>query len=132
VLGVAPDELEAEVDRLHARAKTSSAQLRVDSALRERARTGRYAYVHDRGADFAAGILEVDPVFMLDAAHQALADEKSSAPAADPAYFAAAGLDAPDLRDAIAADREQRQRHAEAGVPISTSASSSSGRRRAR
>ena len=35
-------------------------------------RTGRYAYVHDRGPDFAAGIWVVDPVFMLDALREAL------------------------------------------------------------
>ena len=42
-------------------------KLRVDAALRDRARAGRYAYVHDRGPDFAAGIWVVDPLFMLDA-----------------------------------------------------------------
>ena len=118
VLTCAPDELDAELDRLQTKAKTIGAQLRVDATLRERARTGRYAYVHDRGPDFAAGIWVVDPVFMLDAARQALEDHDTTAPAADPAYFAGAGLDAPDLRDALAADRErrheQRQRQADA------------------
>jgi len=118
VLGCAPDELDTELDALQARAKASGATLRVDSTLRERARTGRYAYVHDRGADFAAGIWVVDPVFMLDAVRQALADADDTRPACDPAYFAGAGLDAPDLRDAAEAERErrheQRQRVADA------------------
>jgi hypothetical protein len=61
-----------------------------------------------RGRDFAAGIWVVDPVFMLDAVRQALADQIDAQPAADPAYFAGAGLDAPDLRDAAAAERERR------------------------
>jgi hypothetical protein len=118
VLGCAPDELDAELDTLQTRAKSSHASLRVDAALRERARTGRYAYVHERGADFAAGIWVVDPVFMLDAVRQTLADHDDERPAADPAYFAGAGLDAPDLRDAAEAERErrheQRQRVADA------------------
>jgi hypothetical protein len=111
VLGCAPDELDAELDQLQARAKTTAAHLRVDAALRERARTGRYAYVHDRGPDFAAGIWVVDPVFMLDAARHALADHDTGAPAADPAYFAGAGLDTPDLREAAADERERRHEH---------------------
>jgi hypothetical protein len=118
VLGCAPDELDAELDALQTRAKTSHAALHVDGALRDRARTGRYAYVHERGADFAAGIWVVDPVFMLDAVRHALADHDDTPPAADPAYFAGAGLDASDLRDAAAEDRErrheQRQRQADA------------------
>ncbi|WP_157592153.1 ParB/RepB/Spo0J family partition protein [Solirubrobacter soli] len=118
VLGCAPDELDTELDSLQTRAKATAAQLRVDAALRDRARTGRYAYVHERGPDFAAGIWIVDPVFMLDAVHQTLAGHTDAQPASDPAYFAGAGLDAPDLREAAAAERqrrhEQRQRHAEA------------------
>ena len=77
MLGCAPDELDAELDALQAKAKAHAhATLRVDAALRERARTGRYAYVHERGADFAAGIWVVDPVFMLDAVRQALAERR--------------------------------------------------------
>src|SRR4051794_28179618 len=55
---------------------------------------------------------------MLDAARQALAEHADATPKADPAYFAGAGLDAPDLREAVAEERErrheQRQRQAEA------------------
>jgi hypothetical protein len=90
----------------------------VDSTLRERARTGRYAYVHDRGPDFAAGIWVIDPAFMLDALHHAVTDTDDTQPATDPAYFAGAHLDAPDLRDALADEKarrhDQRQRHADA------------------
>jgi hypothetical protein len=118
VLNCAPDELDAQLDALQAKAKAAHAILHVDAALRDRARTGRFAYVHDRGPDFAAGIWVVDPVFMLDAVRQALADQIDAQPAADPAYFAGAGLDAPDLRDAAEAERErrheQRQRVADA------------------
>ena len=57
---------------LQAKARTVAMMLRVDAALRDRARAGRYAYVHDRGPDFAAGIWVVDPLFMLDALHDAV------------------------------------------------------------
>jgi ParB-like chromosome segregation protein Spo0J len=117
-LGCAPNELDPDLDALAARARTSAAMLRVDDALRERARTGRYAYVHDRGPDFAAGIWIVDPVFMLGAIHQALADQPDSSPKRDGSFFAGAALDVPDLREAAEAERErrheQRQRQAEA------------------
>jgi hypothetical protein len=118
VLGCTTGKLDAELDALQARANATSIQLRVDAALRERARTGRYAYVHDRGPDFAASIWVVDPVFMLDAVHEALAGGPDARPTADPAYFAEAGLDAPELRDAAADERarrrEQQQRRTEA------------------
>ena len=120
MLGCTPDELDERAR--HAAIHAPSAprpQLRVDTALRDRARTGRYAYVHDRGTDFAAGIWVVDPVFMLDAVRQALDRRRRRTPAqADPAYFAGAGLDAADLRDAAQDERErrheQRQRQADA------------------
>ena len=61
-LGCAPDELDSELDALAAtRQAHARCKLRVDGALRDRARTGRYAYVHDRGPDFAAGIWVIDP-----------------------------------------------------------------------
>src|SRR6185503_4860934 len=107
-----------ELDTLAARAKSKALKIRIDGALRDRARAGRYAYVHERGADFAAGIWVVDPVFMLDAVCQALAEQDDAPPALDPAYFAGAGIDAPDLRDALSEERarrhEQRQRQADA------------------
>lgn len=118
VLGCTPDELVDALDQLQRTAKATHATLHVDSALRDRARTGRYGYVHDRGPDFAAGIWVVDPVFMLDAVHHALAAQEHTPAPQDPAYFAGAGLDAPDLRDALAEERErrheQRQRQADA------------------
>lgn len=118
VLGCELDQLDSELDTLQATAKRTRAALRVDSTLRERARTGRYAYVHDRGPDFAAGIWVIDPAFMLDALHHAITDTDDTPPTTDPAYFAGAHLDAPDLRDALADEKtrrhEQRQRHADA------------------
>ena len=116
--GCSLDELDTQLDELQASAKRTHQMLRVDTTLRERARTGRYAYIHDRGADFAAGIWVVDPAFMLDAIRQAIADSDDEHPATDPAFFAGAHLDAPDLREALADEKalrhEQRQRHADA------------------
>ena len=47
-------------------------KLRITGDVRDRARNGRYAFVHDRGRDFAAGIWVVDPAFMLDLVHEQL------------------------------------------------------------
>src|SRR4051794_24791270 len=70
----------------------------------------------DRASPPASG--SSTPVFMLDAVRQALADADNTGAPADPAYFAGAGLDAPDLHEAAAEERErrheQRQRQADA------------------
>ena len=85
--------------------------------MRDRARNGRYAFVHDRGQDFAAGIWVVDPVFMLDLVHEQLNDADAT-PAREEAYFAGARIDDDDLRDAAAEDQQRRTqaraRHADA------------------
>jgi len=117
-LSVELDTLDTELDQLATRARTRKLSLRVDAALRDRARNGRYAYVHDRGVDFAAGIWVVDPVFMLDALYETITNAADDEPATDPSFFAGARLDSPELRDAAADERarrvEQRQRHADA------------------
>ena len=74
-----PDKLDAELDTLTARARARALKLRITPEIRDRARTGRYAYVHDRGQDFAAGIWVVDPVFMIDLARDALTDRQRRA-----------------------------------------------------
>ena len=85
--------------------------------MRDRARNGRYAFVHERGRDFAAGIWVVDPAFMLDLVHEQLG-EVETAPAREEAYFAGARIDDDELRDAAAEDEQRRAqaraRHAEA------------------
>jgi hypothetical protein len=108
LLGGPPDTLDAELDTLAARARARALKLRVDSALRERARAGRYAYVHDRGADFAAGIWVIDPVFMLDVIHHEL-DHADADVAREDAYFAGARLQDDELREAAANDVKRRQ-----------------------
>jgi hypothetical protein len=117
VLGCDPARVDAELDVLAARAKVQALKLRITSEIRDRARTGRYAFVHYRGVDFAAGIWVVDPVFMIDLAHQQV-DQTDTAPAREQAYFAGARLDDAELRDARDEDEARRSqaraRHAEA------------------
>ena len=117
-LGCPLDELDETLDGLDGQAKSRHVMLRVDATLRERARTGRYAYVHERGPDFAAGIWVVDPAFMIDAIRQCVDEHAETPVASDPAFFAGAGLDAADLREAAQDERErrheQRQRQADA------------------
>ena len=117
ILGCEADRLDRELDALAARARTRSAKIRITSEIRDRARNGRYAFAHDRGRDFAAGIWVIDPAFMIDLVHQHLQDDES-APAREEAYFAGARLDDDELRDAAAEDEQRRAqaraRHAEA------------------
>lgn len=47
--------------------------------MRDRARDGRYAFVHDRGQDFPAGIWVIDPALMLDLAHEQLGEMRDRA-----------------------------------------------------
>jgi hypothetical protein len=117
LLGCEPDKLDRELDTLAARARARALKVRITSEIRDRARNGRYAFVHDRGQDFAAAIWVVDPAFMIDLVHQELKDD-TSAPAREEAYFAGARLDDDELRDAAAADEQRRAqaraRHVEA------------------
>jgi hypothetical protein len=117
ILGCEPERLDRELDTLAARAKTRALKLRITSEVRDRARNGSYAFAHDRGQDFAAGIWVVDPVFMLDLVHEQLNDADAT-PAREEAYFAGARIDDDELRDAAAEDEQRRTqaraRHADA------------------
>ena len=117
ILGCEPERLAAELDTLSARAKSRALKIRITGEVRDRARTGRYAYVHDRGQDFAAGIWVIDPASMLDLVYEQLQDD-GTAPAREEAYFAGARIDDDDLRDAAADDEarrvQARARHADA------------------
>ena len=117
ILGCEPERLDAELDTLTARAKSRAMRIRITGEVRDRARNGRYAFVHDRGQDFAAGIWVIDPAFMLDLVHEQLKDHDTTR-AREEAYFAGARIDDQELRD-VAADDEARRvqaraRHADA------------------
>lgn len=109
ILGCTPERLDTELDTLAARAKSRALKLRITGDVRERARNCRYAYVHDRGQDFAAGIWVVDPAFMLDLVHEQIG-EGDTTPAREDAYFARARIDDDELRDAAAEDETRRAR----------------------
>ena len=109
ILGCEPDELEKELDTLAARAKNTALKVRITGAIRDRARTGRYAFVYERGQDFAASIWVIDPIFMLDLVREQLGENTDGAPAAEHAYFAGAKLSDDEMRDAAAADQKRRQ-----------------------
>jgi hypothetical protein len=109
ILGCEPDKVEKELDTLAARAKTKSLKVRITGEIRDRARTGRYAFVFDRGQDFAASIWVIDPAFMIDLVHEQIGEQTDSVPAAEHAYFAGAKLSDEELRDAAAEDHKRRQ-----------------------
>jgi hypothetical protein len=109
VLGCEHERVDAELDTLAARAKSRALKVRITAETRDRARNGRYAYVHERGPDFAAGIWVVDPAFMLDLVHEQLGDGDST-PAREHAYFAGAKLDDAELREAGAEEENRRAR----------------------
>ena len=104
MLGCKLERLDPALDTLAARAKTRALKLRITGEVRDRARNGRYAYVHERGVDFAAGLWVVEPAFMLDLVREQLAGDET-APARDEAYFGGAKLDDDELREAAAEDR---------------------------
>ena len=107
ILGCTPERVDAELDTLTARAKTRALKIRITGDVRDRARNGRYAYVHDRGQDFAAGIWVVDPAFILDLVHEQIG-EGDTTPAREDAYFAGARVDDDELRHAAAEDEQRR------------------------
>ena len=118
ILACEPDKVDRELDTLTARAKTKALKLTITPQTRDRARAGRFAYVHQRGQDFADGIWVVNPLFIIDLVREQLANHENDQPAREEAFFAGAGLDDDELRTAGQEDRErrnaQRLRQAEA------------------
>jgi hypothetical protein len=107
ILGCEVPRLDRELDALAARARARALKLRITPEIRDRACNGRYAFVHGRGQDFAAGIWVVDAAFMLDLVHEQLNDADAT-PAREEAYFAGARIDDQELRDAAAEDEARR------------------------
>jgi hypothetical protein len=117
ILSCQCERLDRELDALGARARARALKLRITPEIRDRARNGRYAFAHDRGQDFAAGVWVVDPAFMLDLVHQQLNDADTTT-AREEAYFAGARINDDELGDAAAEDEQRRAqaraRHAKA------------------
>ena len=104
------DKLETQLDALAARAKHRALKVRITAEIRDRARAGRFAFVHDRGTDFAAGIWVVDPAFILDLIIEAVNEDESDAgPAREEAFFAGAALSDDELKQAAQDDRQRKQ-----------------------
>ena len=118
ILACEPGKVDRELDTLTARAKTKALKLKITPETRDRARAGRHAYIHKRGQDFADGIWVINPLFIIDLAHEQLATHHDDQPAREEAFFAGGRLDDNELRAAGQEDRErrnaQRLRQAEA------------------
>jgi hypothetical protein len=118
ILACEPEKLDREFDTLTARARTKALKIKITPETRDRARVGRFAFVHERGRDFADGIWVVNPVFMIDLVHDQLAHGQDDQVAREEAFFGGAALDDDDLRAAGEEDRArrnaQRLRQAEA------------------
>jgi hypothetical protein len=118
ILGCEADKLDRELDTLTARAKTKALKIQITTETRDRARAGRFAFVHERGQDFADGIWVVNPAFTIDLVRDQLANRQDDEVAREEAFFAGAGLDDDGLRAAGQEDRArknaQRLRQAEA------------------
>jgi hypothetical protein len=118
ILACEPGKLDAELDTLTTRAKTNALKIQITPETRDRARVGRFAFVHQRGQDFADGIWVINPVFIIDLVHNQLANGKDDQVAREEAFFAGAALDDDELRAAGQEDRArrnaQRLRQAEA------------------
>ena len=102
-----PEELDPELGKLAERAERASFKVDVDRALRERASAGRYAWVYDRGADYADAVWVIAPEFVIGAIHEAM-DGLETQPVRDESYFGAAKVTDEDTKQAAAADRERR------------------------
>jgi len=109
-LGCDADKLELELQALSARAQRQMFRLDVDRSLRDRAAAGRYAWVHERGADYAAAMWVVAPEFMIAAVHEALAaSDSDTAAARDESYFGAADAGDEETEEALANERARRE-----------------------
>jgi len=109
ILACEPDKLDRELDALAARAKDKMLKIAITGEIRDRARAGRFAYVHQRGQDYADTIWVIDPAFIIELAHEQLKQHADDTPAREEAYFAGARLDDDELRAAGQQDHERRK-----------------------
>ena len=98
---------DSELEVLSKRAKSTALKIAVDEAMRDRAANGRFGWVHRRGEDFADGIWVIDPLFLIDCAHELLA-EGAGGHAAEETMFSGAKLQ-DDEMDAARADDDARR-----------------------
>ena len=108
--GCEPDKLENELQALSARAAQQMFRLDVDRMLRERAAAGRYAWVQERGVDYAAAMWVIAPEFMIAAIYEVIGDGQDVA-GRDESYFGASRIHDDDVANA---EKEEEARRTEA------------------
>jgi hypothetical protein len=84
------EKLDHELEELERNAAARGVMLTIDQLTRDRAINGRFAYVHQRGADLDDAVWIVDPAFMLALAHEAVAAAGEEIATHEPSYFQAA------------------------------------------
>ncbi len=111
-------QVDKQLDQLAGTARHRALKIHITPEIRDRARAGRFAYIHHRGQDFADSIWVISPLFMIELCHNQLAAHTGDKPAKDEAYFAGAKLADEELQSVGQADRErrsaERKRQAEA------------------
>ena len=108
ILGCKDQEVDKQLDALAAKAKGRSVKVTVTNEVRDRARAGRYAYIHQRGQDFADSIWVVSPLFIIDLCHQQINADTDQATPREEAYFAGANITDTELQAVGRDDRERR------------------------
>ena len=111
ILGCEPDKLDPSSTPSPPAPRPSALKIQITAETRDRARAGRFAFVHERGRDFADGIWVVNPVFTIDLVRDQLANRQVDEVAREEAFFAGAGLDDDELRAAEQEDRARKNAH---------------------
>ncbi len=118
ILSCEDPQVDKQLDQLAGTARHQALKIHITAEIRDRARAGRFAYIHHRGQDFADSIWVVSPLFMIELCHDRLAAHANNKPAKEEAYFAGAKIADEELRSVGQADRErrtaERKRQAEA------------------
>ena len=123
-------DVDAELERLSRRAKAVALKIPVDAAMRERAASGRFAWVQERGEDFAAVMWIVDPLFFIDVTRELLVDN-TAATAVEERYFQASSATSDDMdtakrdddrRRAAARERHQQAQDSNLGLGLDITA----------
>lgn len=115
---VEPDALDAEIKKLATAARNANVKVDVDGAMRDRAIAGRYAWVFERGADYADAVWVTAPEFMICELRQAVAAAVKLSGLEDSVFSAAKIRDDEDVNAAgekLSAERALQRERAERG-----------------
>ena len=109
LFGCEAKELEGNLNELERNAKDRAVMISIDVHIRDRAGNGGYAFVHNRGRDFASAIWVIDPTFTIGLAHehvQRAPDEKAQS---EGRYFSGGGVEDQAVKEARADDEKRRK-----------------------